>query len=133
MHQYLQSAGHDWCGAVGPQRASAWSYGQTLEERVPLVIPGGSEYGTRPSRDWAAKGPLSLGVTVVIAKSFERIHRSNLVGMGVLPLMFEDGEDADVLALTGAHTFDIEEFEKGAKQVKVLARDAKGSGASQGR
>jgi aconitate hydratase len=61
-----------------------------------------------------------LGVAVVIAKSFERIHRSNLVGMGVLPLTFEDGEDAEVLELTGVETFDIEGLEKGAKKVQVV-------------
>ena len=97
------------------------------EEDVPLVIVGGSEYGTGSSRDWAAKGPMLLGVAVVIAKSFERIHRSNLVGMGVLPLTFEDGEDAEVLELTGVETFDIEGLEKGAKQVQVVARGPNGS------
>ncbi len=97
------------------------------KEGVPLVVLGGSEYGTGSSRDWAAKGPLLLGVSAVIAKSFERIHRSNLVGMGVLPLVFEDGKDAESLKLTGEHTFDIEGLDKGSKQVDVVARGRDGS------
>ena len=76
-------------------------------DRVPLVIVAGAEYGTGSSRDWAAKGTRLLGVRAVIAKSFERIHRSNLVGMGVLPLEFAAGEGADTLGLTGRETFDI--------------------------
>ena len=71
---------------------------------VPLVVLGGVEYGTGSSRDWAAKGTILLGVKAVITKSFERVHRSNLVGMGVLPLNFKDGEDADSLGLTGKET-----------------------------
>lgn len=74
---------------------------------VPLVVVAGAEYGTGSSRDWAAKGTLLLGVRAVIAKSFERIHRSNLVGMGVLPLQFLDGEDAQTIGLTGYEVFDI--------------------------
>jgi aconitate hydratase len=74
---------------------------------VPLVVFGGKEYGTGSSRDWAAKGTLLLGVKAVIAESFERIHRSNLVGMGVLPLLFEDGMDRKTLSLTGAELIDI--------------------------
>ncbi len=77
-------------------------------EGVPLVIFGGKEYGTGSSRDWAAKGTLLLGVKAVIAESFERIHRSNLVGMGVLPLLFKEGTDRKTLALTGAEVIDIE-------------------------
>jgi len=77
------------------------------EEKVPLVVLAGAEYGTGSSRDWAAKGTKLLGVRAVIAKSFERIHRSNLVGMGVLPLEFAPGEGADTLGLTGRETFDI--------------------------
>src|SRR5262249_12634117 len=76
------------------------------EEKVPLVVLAGAEYGTGSSRDWAAKGTKLLGVRAVIAKSFERIHRSNLVGMGVLPLQFQDGEGVDTLGLTGEETFD---------------------------
>ena len=76
-------------------------------EGTPLVVIAGSDYGAGSSRDWAAKGTLLLGVKAVIVKSFERIHRSNLIGMGVLPLQFKDGDDADSLGLTGGETFDI--------------------------
>src|ERR1700749_1615824 len=75
---------------------------------VPLVILAGKEYGSGSSRDWAAKGPRLLGVRAVIAQSYERIHRSNLVGMGILPLQFEDGQSADSLGLTGEEVFDLE-------------------------
>jgi aconitate hydratase len=77
------------------------------EEGVPLVVLGGKEYGSGSSRDWAAKGTNLLGVRAVIAESFERIHRSNLVGMGVLPLQFADGESAESLGLTGEEEFSI--------------------------
>ena len=77
------------------------------QEGAPLIVIAGSEYGTGSSRDWAAKGTLLLGVQAVIAKSFERIHRSNLIGMGVLPLQFMDGDDAGSLGITGTETFDI--------------------------
>jgi len=77
------------------------------QEGTPLVIIAGSEYGTGSSRDWAAKGTVLLGVRAVITKSYERIHRSNLIGMGVLPLQFMDGEDAESLGLTGTETYDI--------------------------
>ena len=90
-------------------------------EGVPLVVFGGAEYGTGSSRDWAAKGTLLLGVAAVVARSFERIHRSNLVGMGVLPLVFEEGEDAESLGLTPGHVFDVEGLAKGAKTVTVAA------------
>ena len=88
---------------------------------TPLVVLAGKEYGTGSSRDWAAKGTILLGVKAVIAESFERIHRSNLVGMGVLPLNFVDGESAEKLGLDGSETFDIEGLEAGAKQVTVKA------------
>ncbi len=77
------------------------------EDGAPLVVLAGTEYGTGSSRDWAAKGTLLLGVKAVIAKSYERIHRSNLIGMGVLPLEFIDGQGADTLGLTGKESFDI--------------------------
>jgi aconitate hydratase len=77
------------------------------ERGVPLVILAGKEYGSGSSRDWAAKGPKLLGVKAVIAESFERIHRSNLVGMGILPLQFEDGQNAESLGLTGEEVFDF--------------------------
>ncbi|HVZ16658.1 MAG TPA: aconitate hydratase AcnA, partial [Terriglobales bacterium] len=76
-------------------------------EGVPLIILAGKEYGSGSSRDWAAKGPALQGVKAVIAESFERIHRSNLVGMGILPLQFQEGQDADSLGLSGEETFDI--------------------------
>ncbi len=79
-----------------------------LAEKVPLVILAGKEYGSGSSRDWAAKGPRLLGVRAVIAESFERIHRSNLVGMGVLPLQFKPGENAASLGLTGEEVYDFE-------------------------
>ncbi|MDQ3562917.1 MAG: aconitate hydratase AcnA [Pseudomonadota bacterium] len=96
------------------------------DEGVPLLIIGGKEYGTGSSRDWAAKGTRLLGVRVVLAESFERIHRSNLVGMGVLPLTFKDGQNAETLGLTGAESYDIEEIEAGARDVAVLAAGAGG-------
>jgi aconitate hydratase len=82
-----------------------------LDEGVPLVVLAGKEYGSGSSRDWAAKGPRLLGVRAVLAESYERIHRSNLVGMGILPLQFPDGESARSLGLTGHETFDIEGLE----------------------
>ncbi len=78
------------------------------EEGVPLLVIAGKEYGSGSSRDWAAKGTLLLGVRAVIAESFERIHRSNLVNMGVLPLQFAPGESAASLGLTGAETYDVD-------------------------
>jgi len=80
---------------------------QYQSDGIPLVVLAGSEYGTGSSRDWAAKGTMLLGVKAVIARSFERIHRSNLIGMGVLPLQFMDGEGADELGLTGKEVFEI--------------------------
>ncbi len=77
------------------------------QEGVPLIIIAGKEYGSGSSRDWAAKGPLLLGVRAAIAESFERIHRSNLVGMGILPLQFKPGESKESLGLTGIETYDI--------------------------
>jgi aconitate hydratase len=98
-----------------------------IAEGVPLVILAGKEYGSGSSRDWAAKGPLLLGVRAVIAESYERIHRSNLVGMGILPLQFAAGESAQSLKLTGEEVFEIapvrellEKFSPG-RQIKVRA------------
>jgi len=92
------------------------------EESTPLVVLAGSEYGTGSSRDWAAKGTVLLGVRAVIAKSFERIHRSNLIGMGVLPLQFLDGQDAESLGLTGKEVFAIKgHTDPDAKTVSVTA------------
>ena len=98
------------------------------QDNTPLVVLAGTEYGTGSSRDWAAKGTQLLGVKAVITTSFERIHRSNLIGMGVLPLNFIDGESADSLGLDGTETFDIEGLGDGsAKQVTVTATAANGS------
>jgi aconitate hydratase len=90
---------------------------------TPLVILAGKEYGTGSSRDWAAKGTMLLGVKAVIAESFERIHRSNLIGMGVLPLQYKPGDSAQKLGLTGKETFEIVGLNRGAaKTVKVIAK-----------
>ena len=78
-----------------------------LEAGIPLVVLAGKEYGSGSSRDWAAKGTALLGVKAVIAESYERIHRSNLIGMGVLPLQYPEGETAESLGLTGEETFSI--------------------------
>jgi aconitate hydratase len=90
---------------------------------TPLVILAGKEYGTGSSRDWAAKGTMLLGVKAVIAESFERIHRSNLIGMGVLPLQYKDGQNAQSLGLSGKESFEIVGLNRGAaKTVKVIAK-----------
>jgi aconitate hydratase len=91
-------------GEVMPIYDAAMLYKQ---DGRPLVVVAGKEYGTGSSRDWAAKGTVLLGVRAVIAESFERIHRSNLVGMGVLPLQFREGETAETLGLTGAEKYTI--------------------------
>ncbi len=95
-------------------------------EKTPLVVLAGAEYGTGSSRDWAAKGTLLLGIRAVIAKSFERIHRSNLVGMGVLPLQFDAGVDASTLGLTGKETFEIGGVAEGLAPGKRLTVKATG-------
>ena len=103
---------------------------QYQRDGVPLVILAGKDYGMGSSRDWAAKGPLLLGVRAVIAESYERIHRSNLVGMGVLPLQYSEGETAESLGLTGRETFAIEGIAEGLsprKRVTVRASDANGN------
>ena len=96
---------------------------------IPLVVLTGKDYGMGSSRDWAAKGTFLLGVKVVIAESFERIHRSNLVGMGVLPLTFLAGQSSASLGLTGLETFDvcIPEDVKARQNIKVSARRDNGS------
>jgi aconitate hydratase len=94
-------------GARGEQMSiydAAMAY---QREDVPLVVLGGKEYGSGSSRDWAAKGVLLLGVKAVVAESFERIHRTNLVGMGVLPLQFRAGQNAASLKLTGRETYHV--------------------------
>jgi aconitate hydratase len=99
-----------------------------IADGTPTVVFGGEEYGTGSSRDWAAKGTQLLGVKAVIVRSFERIHRSNLVGMGVLPLQFRDGENAATLGVDGSEVFDIVGLQDGAaRTATVRARRADGS------
>ncbi len=93
---------------------------------VPLVVVAGKEYGTGSSRDWAAKGTSLLGVKAVIAESFERIHRANLVGMGVFPLTFRDGQSAATLGLDGTEVYDIEGLAAGSREATVQAQGASG-------
>jgi aconitate hydratase len=97
-------------------------------EGVPLLVIAGQEYGTGSSRDWAAKGTYLLGVRAVLAQSFERIHRSNLVGMGVLPLQFRPGEGADELGLDGLESYDVEGLEGIGPRSEVRVRARKGDG-----
>ena len=93
-------------------------------ENVPLLVLAGKEYGSGSSRDWAAKGPNLLGIRAVIAESYERIHRSNLIGMGIVPLQYRDGESAESLGLTGREEFAVEGLEGGAaREVRVTARE----------
>ena len=95
---------------------------------TPLVVFAGKEYGTGSSRDWAAKGTNLLGVKAVVAESFERIHRANLVGMGVLPLQFKQGENVQTLGLTGSETFAITGLQDGAaKHASITATRTDGS------
>ena len=101
------------------------------QENVPTIILAGKEYGSGSSRDWAAKGPRLQGVQAVIAESYERIHRSNLVGMGILPLQYNDGENAENLGLTGKETYSITGLQNGAaKTVTVTAKSDNGSDKS---
>jgi aconitate hydratase len=96
---------------------------------TPLIVLAGAEYGSGSSRDWAAKGPMLQGVRAVIAESFERIHRSNLVGMGILPLQFLPGDSVGSLGLTGRETFEIRGIADGLRphqELIVAARDEKG-------
>jgi aconitate hydratase len=113
-------------GEVAPIYNVAMKY---KAEGVPLVVFGGKEYGTGSSRDWAAKGTFLLGVRAVIAESFERIHRSNLVGMGVLPLVFMNGEDRKSLGITGDEVIDILGLEdiKPRQLLELVIRRADGS------
>ncbi len=102
------------------------------EERTPLIVMAGQDYGMGSSRDWAAKGTLLLGIRAVIASSFERIHRSNLVGMGVLPLQFKEEQSPDTIGLTGREIFDIhiDEHLRPLQDVKVTAKNADGDAKS---
>jgi aconitate hydratase len=99
-------------GKVMPIYDAAMLY---QKEGVPLIVVAGKEYGSGSSRDWAAKGTRLLGVKAVVAESFERIHRSNLIGMGVLPLQFKDGVDRRTLKLDGTERFDVLGIEAGLK------------------
>jgi aconitate hydratase len=103
-------------GEVTPIYDAAMEY---AAQGVPLCVLAGKEYGSGSSRDWAAKGPLLLGVRFVIAESYERIHRSNLVGMGVLPLQFPEGESAESLGLTGEEAFSLDALKDGARTLRV--------------
>jgi len=99
-----------------------------IAEGVPTIIFAGKEYGSGSSRDWAAKGPSLLGVQAVVAESYERIHRNNLVGMGVMPLQFKPGESLESLGLTGKETFDIVGISEGISpgqdvQVQAVKED----------
>ncbi len=117
--------------AVGGQPEKLAIYDAAMKykaDKVPLVVLAGKEYGTGSSRDWAAKGTLLLGVKAVVAESFERIHRSNLVGMGVLPLQFRNGESAQSLGLDGSEVIDITGLQDGAsKRATVTATKADGT------
>jgi aconitate hydratase len=110
-----------------------WIYDASMryqQEGVPLMIIAGKEYGSGSSRDWAAKGVLLLGVKAVLAESFERIHRTNLVGMGVLPLQFLSGENAQSLKLTGKEVYHLKGVSKALSEgssVAVRAVDDKGA------
>jgi aconitate hydratase len=100
------------------------------EAGTPLLVLAGREYGTGSSRDWAAKGTTLLGVRAVLAESYERIHRSNLVGMGVLPLVYQEGQSAESLGLTGRETYDISGIAEGLEPggtvtVRVTSEDGK--------
>ena len=101
-----------------------------LADGTPLVILAGKEYGTGSSRDWAAKGPFLQGVKVVIAEGYERIHRSNLIGMGILPLQFVDGESRESLGLTGEELFDFDGLNDDLKPGQILEVTAKAGGQS---
>jgi aconitate hydratase len=103
---------------------------QYQKEGVPLIVIAGKEYGTGSSRDWAAKGPRLLGIKAAIAESFERIHRSNLIGMGIVPLQFKAGENLKSLGLTGFEKFDVVGISAGLKlrqelTVKATSDDGK--------
>jgi aconitate hydratase len=124
----------DFTQADAPQAFIYDASSNYMSAGIPLVILGGKEYGSGSSRDWAAKGTSLLGVRAVITESFERIHRSNLIGMGVLPLQFPVGKNAESLGLDGTEVFEItgiEELNKGVtpKTVRVLAKASEHSAA----
>jgi len=119
-------------GGATPEKLSIYDAAMKYKaDGVPLVVLAGKEYGTGSSRDWAAKGTILLGVKAVIAESFERIHRSNLVGMGVLPLLFKEGENAQTLGLDGSETFSVTGLKDGeSKRATVTATRKDGSTVS---
>jgi aconitate hydratase len=114
-----------------PDGEQMWIFDAAMcyrKEGVPLIVVAGKEYGSGSSRDWAAKGPRLLGVRAVLAQSYERIHRSNLIGMGVLPLQFRDGEGAEALGLDGREEYAITGLAGATPEaVTVDARAADGS------
>jgi aconitate hydratase len=127
-------------GAVGTEAVSSKVEEMSIydaamkyrEDGVPLVIFAGKEYGTGSSRDWAAKGTMLMGVKAVVAESFERIHRSNLVGMGVLPLQFKEGQSAASLSIDGTESFDLLGVETGEvkPRMEVTLKVTKTDGSS---
>jgi aconitate hydratase len=129
----LMLGGEEGGNTIGPdgQKTSIYDASMAYQKAgVPLVVIAGQEYGTGSSRDWAAKGTNLLGVKAVVAQSFERIHRSNLVGMGVLPLQFKDGTTAQTLKLDGTETYDIVGLDANIKPqqdltLKITRKDGK--------
>jgi aconitate hydratase len=115
-----------------PEKQEMYIYDAAMKyvkDKVPLIVIAGKEYGTGSSRDWAAKGTQLLGVQAVISESFERIHRSNLIGMGVLPLQFKEGENAKSLGLDGTEIYDLLDISKlqPASELKVVAHKEDGT------
>jgi aconitate hydratase len=112
-----------------PEKQQMFIYDAAMQyqkESIPLIVVAGKEYGSGSSRDWAAKGPRLLGVRAVIAESYERIHRSNLIGMGIVPLQFKPGENLQTLGLTGFETYDVIGISSGLKVGTDLTVRAKG-------
>ncbi len=130
----LMLGGEEGGNTIGPDGAKTSIYDASIAyqaQGVPLIVIAGQEYGTGSSRDWAAKGTNLLGVKVVVAQSFERIHRSNLVGMGVLPLQFKEGTTAQTLKLDGTETYDVVGLDPGVKPqqeltLKIVRKDGSG-------
>ena len=121
--------GNRLCGTTNEEMTLYDAALKYKENNIPLIVIAGKEYGTGSSRDWAAKGTQLLGIKAVIAESFERIHRSNLVGMGVLPLEFAQGENYETLGITGEEVFDIIGIDKLTPKMKltVIAKRSDGS------
>jgi aconitate hydratase len=115
-----------------PEKTEMTNYDAAMayaREGTPLVVMGGKEYGTGSSRDWAAKGTTLLGIKAVIAQSYERIHRNNLVGMGVLPLVFSDGDSAQSLGLDGSETFTISGIGSMTPRASLTVKAVKANGS----